>query len=78
MGGVEGWQDLLTHTGFHFISSIKEVPAIIVFPEHDDSGLQRKALHHFDALLGLPQPCLLALATLSSGSSSANCSKFMV
>lgn len=65
MGGVEGWQDLLSYTGFHFIGAMKEVPATIVFPEHDDSGLQRKAMRHLEALLGLPQPCLFALATLS-------------
>ena len=65
VGGVEGWQDLLSYTGFHFIGAMKDVPATIVFPEHDDSGLQRKAMRHLEALLGLPQPCLLALASLS-------------
>lgn len=65
MGGVQGWQDLLSYTGFHFIAAMKEVPATIVFPEHDDSGLQRKALRHLEALLGLPQACLHGLATLS-------------
>ena len=64
MGGVEGWQDLLSYTGFHFIGAMKEVPATIVF-QHDDSGLQHKAMRHLEALLGLPQPCLFALATLS-------------
>lgn len=63
--GVEGWQDLLSYTGFHFIGAMKEVPATIVFPEHDDSGLQRKAMRHLEALLGLPYSCLYALATLS-------------
>ncbi len=65
VGGIEGWQDLLSYTGFHFIGAMKEVPATIVFPEHDDSGLQRKAMRHLESLLGLPQPCLHALATLS-------------
>lgn len=65
VGGIEGWRDLLSYTGFHFIGAIKEVPATIVFPEHDDSGLQRKALRHLEALLGLPQACLHSLATLS-------------
>ncbi len=65
VGRVQGWEDLLSFTGFHFIGSMKDVPATIVFPEHDDSGLQRRALRHLEALLGLPQACLLALATLS-------------
>ena len=65
MGGVQGWQDLLSYTGFHFIGAMKDVPATIVFPEHDDSGLQRRALRHLEALLSLPQACLVALCSLS-------------
>ena len=65
IGSVQGWQDFLSYTGFHFIGAMKDVPSTIVFPEHDDSGLQRKALRHLEALLGLPQACLLALCTLS-------------
>lgn len=68
VGSVEGWRDLLSYTGFHFIGAMKDVPATIVFPEHDDSGLQRKALRHLEALLGLPQGCIQALATLSKHS----------
>ena len=53
VGSVHGWEELLACTGFHFISQIKkDVPATIVFPEHDDSGLQRKAQKYIDALLG--------------------------
>ena len=53
VGSVHGWEDLLVCTGFHFISQIKkDVPATIVFPEHDDSGLQRKCQKHIEALLG--------------------------
>ena len=65
VGTVRGWEDMLTYTGFHFIGPMKDVPATIVFPEHDDSGLQRKAQKHLEALLGLPSPCLSALASLS-------------
>ena len=53
VGSVHGWEELLVCTGFHFISQIKkDIPATIVFPEHDDSGLQRKCLKHIEALLG--------------------------
>ena len=65
VGTVHGWEDLLTSTGFHFIGPMKDVPATIVFPEHDDSGLQRKAQKHIEALLGIPSPCLKALSSLS-------------
>ncbi len=65
VGSVRGWQELLTCTGFHFIGAMKEVPATIVFPEHDDSGLQRKAQKHLEALLGIPVQSLKALSTLS-------------
>ena len=54
VGSVHGWEELLVCTGFHFISQIKKgVPATIVFPEHDDSGLQSKCQEHVDALLGM-------------------------
>ena len=53
IGTVHGWEELLSCTGFHFISQLKkEVPATIVFPEHDDSGLLRKCQKHLEALLG--------------------------
>ena len=53
VGSVHGWEELLASTGFHFISQIKkDVPATIVFPEHDDSGLQRRAQKYIEALLG--------------------------
>lgn len=53
VGSVHGWEEFLACTGFHFISQIKkDVPATIVFPEHDDSGLQRKAQKQIEALLG--------------------------
>lgn len=48
MGRTTGWQDLLSCVGFHFIGAMKDVPATIVFPEHDDSGLLAKAVR---------QPC---------------------
>ena len=65
MVGIKGWEDLLSFTGFHFIGQTKDVPATIVFPEHDDSGLQRRTLRYLEALLSLPQTCLHALAVLS-------------
>ena len=65
VGRVQGWEDLLSCTGFHFIGPMKDVPATIVFPEHDDSGLQRRAMRHLEALLGLPRGCLQALIALS-------------
>ena len=65
VGSVQGWEELLTCIGFQFIGAMKEVPATIVFPEHDDSGLQRKAHKHLEALLGIPAQSLKALSTLS-------------
>jgi len=66
VGSVHGWEELLECTGFHFISQIKkDVPATIVFPEHDDSSLQRKCQKHIEALLGMSthftHPLFLAL-----------------
>ena len=74
IGTVHGWEELLSCIGFHFISQLKkDVPATIVFPEHDDSGLFRKCQKHLEALLGLPPPCLKALASLSKSPSIARC-----
>ena len=54
LGSVEGWEELLACNGFHFInSSKKEIPSTIVFPEHDDSGLQKKTHKAIEALLGM-------------------------
>ena len=53
VSSVHGWEDLLSANGFHFIGQVKkDVPATIVFPEHDDSGLQRRTHKHIEALLG--------------------------
>ena len=53
VGMVPGWEEVLSCTGFHFISQIKkDIPATIVFPDHDDSGLQKKCQRHLEALLG--------------------------
>ena len=65
VGSVLGWEEFLTSTGFHFIGGVKEVSATVVYPLHDDSGLQRKAQEHLEALLGIPAPSLKALSTLS-------------
>lgn len=65
VGVVPGWEELLTATGFHFIYQIKkDVPATIVYPEHDDSGIQRKCQKQLEALLNIPH-CLRALASLT-------------
>lgn len=65
VGSVPGWEEFLVCTGFHFISQLKkDVPATIVYPEHDDSGLQRKVQRFIEALLGIPSQCVKALALL--------------
>lgn len=52
VGPVHGWQDLLTNIGFHMIEHMKkDVPPMIFFPDHDDSGLQRKCRRHLESLL---------------------------
>ena len=62
---VHGWKELLESTGFHFINPVKkDVSTTIVFPEHDDSGLQRKTQKYIEALLGVPPACLKGLAAL--------------
>lgn len=65
VGGIEGWQDLFTAAGFDFVAATKEEPASVAYPEHDDSGVQERAMCHLEAILGLPKSCLRALATLS-------------
>lgn len=53
LGSVNGWEELLTCNGFHFINSVKkDMPSTIVFPEHDDSGLQKKTHKAIESLLG--------------------------
>ena len=71
VGVVPGWEELLTATGFHFIYQIKkDVPATIVYPEHDDSGIQRRCQRQLEALLNIPH-CLRSLACLSTHPASA-------
>lgn len=53
LGSVNGWEELLSCNGFHFISPMKkDMSATIVFPEHDDSGLQKRTRRSIEALLG--------------------------
>ena len=65
VGAVPGWEELLMATGFHFIYQIKkDVPTTIVYPEHDDSGIQRKCQEQLEALLNIPH-CLRPLSSLA-------------
>ncbi|XP_003387135.1 PREDICTED: tetratricopeptide repeat protein 28 [Amphimedon queenslandica] len=65
LGSVSGWEELLGCNGFCFINPVKkDMPATIVFPEHDDSGLQKKTHKAIEALLGIPIPCLVSLSKL--------------
>lgn len=58
-------------TGFHFIYQIKkDVPATIVYPEHDDSGIQHKCQRQLEALLSIPH-CLRSLSSLIKHPASA-------
>ena len=53
VGPVHGWQELLSSVGFHIIEHVKkEVPLVIFFPDHDDSGMQWKCRQHIESLLG--------------------------
>ena len=58
VGSIKGWEELLACNGFHFISrntnssSSKDVQSTIVFPEHDDSGLQKRTHRSIEGLLG--------------------------
>lgn len=65
VGSINGWEELLTCNGFHFISPLKkDMQSTIVFPEHDDSGLQKKTHRSIEALLGLPSACLKSFSIL--------------
>ena len=65
VGVVPGWEELLMATGFHFIYQIKkDVPTTIVYPEHDDSGIQRRCQQQLEALLNIPH-CLRPLSSLA-------------
>ena len=65
VGAVPGWEELLMATGFHFIHPIKkDVATTIVYPEHDDSGIQRKCQEQLEALLSIPH-CLRPISSLS-------------
>lgn len=71
VGVVPGWEELLSATGFHFIHQIKkDVPATIVYPEHDDSGIQRKCQLQLEAMLNVPH-CLKPLSSLVKHKKSA-------
>lgn len=71
VGVVPGWEELLMATGFHFIHGVKkDMPTTIVYPEHDDSGIQRKCQQQLDALLNIPH-CLKSLSLLSKHPSAA-------
>ena len=51
VGPVHGWQELLSSVGLHIIEHVKkEVPPMIFFPDHDDSGMQRKYRQHIESL----------------------------
>ena len=64
VGAVPGWEELLTATGFHFIHAVKkDMPTTIVYPEHDDSGIQRKCQQQLESLLSIPH-CLRPLSSL--------------
>ena len=53
IGPVPGWKELLKSVGFHFISPIsRDVPSTVIFPEHDDSHVQRRCRKFIDSLLG--------------------------
>ena len=53
VGSINGWEDLLSCNGFHFIDPVrKDMQATIVFPEHDDSGIQKRTHRTIEGLLG--------------------------
>nr|XP_023664271.1 tetratricopeptide repeat protein 28-like isoform X2 [Paramormyrops kingsleyae] len=68
VGGVPGWQALLTAVGFRLESAGTGLPAAVFFPTADPGDRLQQCSTTLQALLGLPPPALQALCKLITAS----------
>ncbi|XP_030623936.1 tetratricopeptide repeat protein 28 [Chanos chanos] len=64
VGGVPGWQALLTAVGFRLDSAGTGLPAAVFFPTTDPGDRLQQCSTTLQSLLGLPPPALQALCKL--------------
>ncbi|XP_056592434.1 tetratricopeptide repeat protein 28 isoform X2 [Triplophysa dalaica] len=68
VGGVPGWQALLTAVGFRLDSAGTGLPAAVFFPTSDPGDRLQHCSTTLQSLLGLPPPALQALCKLITAS----------
>ncbi|XP_051972633.1 tetratricopeptide repeat protein 28-like isoform X3 [Xyrauchen texanus] len=68
VGGVPGWQTLLTAVGFRLDSAGTGLPAAVFFPTTDPGDRLQQCSTTLQSLLGLPPPALQALCKLITAS----------
>ncbi|XP_067083884.1 tetratricopeptide repeat protein 28 [Osmerus mordax] len=68
VGGVPGWQALLTAVGFRLDSAGPGIPAAVFFPTADPGDRLQHCSTTLQSLLGLPPPALQALCKLITAS----------
>ncbi|MFT7805076.1 tetratricopeptide repeat protein 28-like isoform X2 [Arapaima gigas] len=68
VGGVPGWQALLTAVGFRLDLAGTGLPAAVFFPTADPGDRLQQCSTTLQSLLGLPPPALMALCKLVTAS----------
>nr|XP_005990307.1 PREDICTED: tetratricopeptide repeat protein 28 [Latimeria chalumnae] len=68
VGGVPGWQALLTAVGFRLDPAASGLPAAVFFPTSDPGDRLQQCSTTLQSLLGLPHPALQALCKLITAS----------
>ncbi|XP_039628260.1 tetratricopeptide repeat protein 28 isoform X2 [Polypterus senegalus] len=68
VGGVPGWQSLLTAVGFRLDPSASGLPAAVFFPTTDPGDRLQQCSSTLQSLLGLPHPAFQALCKLITAS----------
>ncbi|XP_069475462.1 tetratricopeptide repeat protein 28 isoform X1 [Ambystoma mexicanum] len=68
VGGIPGWQALLTAVGFRLDPAASGLPAAVFFPTSDPGDRLQQCSTTIQSLLGLPHPALQALCKLITAS----------
>ncbi|KAM5193806.1 tetratricopeptide repeat protein 28 [Mantella aurantiaca] len=68
VGGVQGWQSLLTAVGFRLDPPASGLPAAVFFPTSDPGDRLQQCSTTIQSLLGLPHAALQALCKLITAS----------
>ncbi|KAB0364507.1 hypothetical protein FD754_008663 [Muntiacus muntjak] len=68
VGGIPGWQALLTAVGFRLDPPASGLPAAVFFPTSDPGERLQQCSSTIQSLLGLPNPALQALCKLITAS----------